>query len=174
MLPTFEAILLSATLGFNSVATPLTPVSAETLAGKESTDTTLVFTRETLPAIPGSEVERLLIEVEKRKKRALREFTAIATAYTSSVDETDSNPFITASGSRTHPGTIAANFLPFGTKVKIPSHFGDRIFTVEDRMHKRFSDRVDIWMETKKEAFAFGKRRVSVVVVEIPTAYRVN
>lgn len=173
MIPTFDTILLSATLGFSTIATPLAQ-SLPQLSVNQSTDSALVFTRETLPAIPGTEVERLLTEAEKRKKRALREFTAIATAYTSSVDETDSSPFITASGSRTHPGTLAANFLPFGTKVKIPSHFGDRIFTVEDRLHKRFSDRVDVWMETKKEAFAFGKRRVSVVVIEMPTSKTVN
>src|SRR3989338_8592683 len=36
------------------------------------------------------------------------------TAYSSSADETDSTPFITASGSKTRHGVVASNDLPFG------------------------------------------------------------
>jgi 3D (Asp-Asp-Asp) domain-containing protein len=59
------------------------------------------------------------------------------TAYTSLADETDDTPFITADGSYVHDGIVATNLLPFGTKVMIPSLFGDKIFTVDDRMSKR-------------------------------------
>ena len=80
------------------------------------------------------------------------------TAYSSDPDETDSTPFITASGSHVRPGVAAANFLPFGTKFRIPELFGNKIFVIEDRMHSRFSNRVDIWFETKENAKNFGKQ----------------
>ncbi len=79
------------------------------------------------------------------------------TAYSSHPDETDDTPFLTASGTETRDGVIAANFLPFGTMIRIPELFGDKVFIVEDRMHRKFSKRVDIWMPSKKEALMFGK-----------------
>lgn len=87
------------------------------------------------------------------------------TAYTSSVEECDSTPFITADGSHTRWGIVASNFLPFGTKIRIPDYFGDQVFEVHDRMNKRFSNRVDVWMQTKKEAFQFGKRTLRIEVL---------
>jgi len=87
------------------------------------------------------------------------------TAYSSSPDETDDTPFITASGKRVKRGVAASNMLPFGTKVKIPEIFGEEVFVIEDRMHKRFDDRVDIWMPTKKEALVFGKKLANVEVL---------
>ena len=42
------------------------------------------------------------------------------TAYSSDPKQTDNSPFITASNRRVRDGIIAANFLPFGTEVKIP------------------------------------------------------
>jgi len=92
------------------------------------------------------------------------------TAYSSSVDETDSTPFTTASGERVHDGVIAANFLPFGTKLMIPSLFGDKIFTVEDHMNRRLQADMDIWMTSKSKAIRFGVENAEVVVVSEPGA----
>src|SRR3990167_4180168 len=50
--------------------------------------------------------------------------TVVATAYSSTPDQTDGSPFITANGLYVYDGLIAANFLPFGTRVKIPDHYG--------------------------------------------------
>jgi hypothetical protein len=71
---------------------------------------------------------------------------AILTAYNSEVGQTDDTPFITASGDRVGYGVIAANWLPFGTKVVIPELFGKDVFIVKDRMNKRFNDtnKIDI------------------------------
>ncbi len=88
----------------------------------------------------------------------------LATAYSSSVDETDDTPFITASGSHVRNGVIAANFLPFGSKVRLPGVFGDKVFTVEDRLKDSYNDRVDIWFPSKGEALKFG---VQVTDMEI-------
>lgn len=86
------------------------------------------------------------------------------TAYSSSPDETDSDPFYTANGKHVADGFVANNRLPFGTKLQIPDLFGDKIFTVEDRMAKRFQKTVDIWMPSKKAALAFGTVKANVFV----------
>ncbi len=87
------------------------------------------------------------------------------TAYASVPQETDNTPFITASNKHVEDGFIAANFLPFGTKVKIPSVFGDKIFTVEDRMSPRKTDFVDIWMPSVADAKDFGIHRAEILVL---------
>jgi len=88
------------------------------------------------------------------------------TAYTSSPEETDDTPFITASGKYVRDGIVAANFLPMGTRIKIPALYGDRIFVVEDRMHPKMVNGVDIWMNTKTEAFRFGVRHAEIAILD--------
>jgi 3D (Asp-Asp-Asp) domain-containing protein len=102
---------------------------------------------------------------EEIKPVAKKTLYVTVTAYSSTPDQTDSTPFITASGSHVYDGTLAANFLPFGTKVRFPDYSGDKIYIVEDRMHKRFSDRVDIWFATREAALKFGKRRLKMEVL---------
>lgn len=87
-----------------------------------------------------------------------------ATAYNSLPNQTDDTPFITASGTHVRLGVIAANFLPMGTKVKIPDYYGDQVFIVEDRMNQRYDKRIDIWMEGIQEARQFGVRTVAIEV----------
>ncbi|MFH1192794.1 MAG: 3D domain-containing protein [Candidatus Jorgensenbacteria bacterium] len=93
------------------------------------------------------------------------EYEVWVTAYSSSPDETDSTPFTTAMNSETHDGIVAANFLPLGSKIKIPALFGDKVFLVEDRMHRRKTDFVDVWMATKEAAQHFGITRAVVEVL---------
>lgn len=87
------------------------------------------------------------------------------TGYSSRIEETDETPFITASGTTVRPGVIAANWLPFGTKVRIPDVFGNRVFVVEDRMHRRNSDKMDIWFPTTEEALRFGVQSTRVEIL---------
>lgn len=91
---------------------------------------------------------------------------AVITAYTSTPDQTDGDPFTAASGKRVYDGMVAANWLPFGTKIKIPALYGDKVFTVDDRMNPRYGyGRMDIWLNAKKaEARKFGVKRVQVEV----------
>lgn len=89
---------------------------------------------------------------------------AIVTAYTSSVDETDDTPFITASGERTKRGVLACpKKYEFGTKVLIEG----RQYTCADRMNQRYRDKecFDIWVETKSEAFDWGRRTLEVKIL---------
>jgi 3D (Asp-Asp-Asp) domain-containing protein len=88
------------------------------------------------------------------------------TAYSSTPDQTDDTPFITASNTLVHDGVIAANFLAFGTKIKIPQLFGDKIFTVEDRMHHRYqNNHIDIWFPTRESALEFGVKTVEIEIL---------
>jgi len=89
----------------------------------------------------------------------------VVTAYSSREIETDSTPLITASGSTVRSGVVAANWLPLGTQVKIPEIFGDTVFTVEDRMHKRNANKLDIWFPSTEEALRFGVRKVRVEIL---------
>lgn len=91
--------------------------------------------------------------------------TVIATAYTARPEETDSTPWLTAAGTRTREGVIAANWLPFGTKVKIDG----KIYTVEDRMNSRytaaFPARIDIVFNSIEKARKFGKQKMEIEIV---------
>lgn len=87
------------------------------------------------------------------------------TAYSSSPDETDDTPTITASQTEVRDGVVAANFLPIGTQIMIPELFGEKVFAVEDRMHHRKKNFVDIWMPSKEDATNFGIVKATIVVV---------
>ncbi len=91
---------------------------------------------------------------------------AVVTVYTSTPEQTDDSPFITATGERVHDGLIAANFLPFGTQVKFPELYGDKIFIVYDRMNARYGyGRADIWLDTsRREARKFGVKRLKMEI----------
>lgn len=86
------------------------------------------------------------------------------TAYSSTPDQTDDSPFVTANGTWVHDGTLAANFLPFGTKIRLPDYSGDKIYTVEDRMNERYTYRADIWMEAREAAKQFGIRKLKMEI----------
>ena len=92
------------------------------------------------------------------------------TAYASVPDETDDTPFITADGSHVHDGVAASNILPFGTKIQIPALFGDKIFTIEDRMSKRIKNTIDIWMPSVRQAIVFGAAHADIVVLTPETS----
>ncbi|ADR37439.1 3D domain-containing protein [Oceanithermus profundus] len=110
-----------------------------------------------------------------------------ATAYTSSVRETDSTPFVTATGARTRFGIIAVSRdllgsdLPYGSKVKIEdlgewrtgrgkgrfdAMLKDVVFVVEDTMHKRKRQQIDVWMPDRSLALKWGVRRVRITVLQ--------
>lgn len=92
------------------------------------------------------------------------------TAYNSKAGQTDNSPCITANGfdvcKNGVEDTIAANFLPFGAKVRIPDLFGDKVFVVRDRMHPRHKNRLDIWMINYKDAKQFGVKVAKIEVLE--------
>jgi len=87
------------------------------------------------------------------------------TAYSSTPDQTDSTPFTTASGTQVRDGIVACNFLTFGTKVRFPEMYGNKIFVVEDRMALKNNHKIDIWFQTRKESIDFGTKVLKVEIV---------
>lgn len=91
--------------------------------------------------------------------------TAVVTVYSSTVDQTDDTPFMAANGP-VHDGMVAANWLPFGTQVRFPEIYGDKIFTVGDRMNAKYGyGRVDIWRDAPRaELLQFGVKRLKMEI----------
>lgn len=110
-----------------------------------------------------------ILEIEPRKT-----VTTVFTAYSSDVAQTDDTPCIPAMHTYNlcenyeifgEQDTIATNFLPLGTKVKIPELYGDKIFTVRDRMNSRYGyGRADIWMPSYEEAKSFGVKKIAMEI----------
>jgi 3D (Asp-Asp-Asp) domain-containing protein len=113
-------------------------------------------------------------------------FTVKATAYTSSIRETDSTPHITATGARTRMGVIAVSRdllrgIPYGSRVLLQDlgsvkgrgvgRFNyllrNRVFIVEDTMNPRIKNRIDIWMPNRRLALNFGARKLQVTVLRV-------
>jgi 3D (Asp-Asp-Asp) domain-containing protein len=87
-----------------------------------------------------------------------------ATAYSSTPDQTDQTPFVTAAGTYVRDGVVATNLLPFGTKIRLRELFGTKVFTVEDRMAR--DDAIDVWFPTREEALAFGTKSVKMEILK--------
>lgn len=114
-------------------------------------------------------------------------YTLRATAYNSLPGQTQGNPHVTATGARTQLGVIAVSrdllgwHIPYGSLVRIRDlgnyHSGkgygafqhvlneQALFIVEDTMHARKRQQVDIWFPTFAEARQWGVRQVEIEVV---------
>ncbi len=85
---------------------------------------------------------------EERVQSPVRTLRVIATAYSSDPGQTDDSPCNPAMWSYNlceHylkygiEDTIAANFLPLGTRIRFPDIYGEKVFTVRDRMNARYN-----------------------------------
>ncbi len=94
-----------------------------------------------------------------------------ATAYTSHVNQTDSTPNIAAWGDHLYPGmkSIAVSRdllkvygLKHGQKVRIKGLKGE--YAVLDKMNKRWTKKIDIYMGMdRRKAFKWGRRKVDIL-----------
>lgn len=99
--------------------------------------------------------------------RVAKTIRLTVTAYSSTVDQTDADPFTTASGTKVHNGIIAHNFLPFGTRVRFPDAFGDKVFVVADRLNDRKGFYIaDVWMPTREDAEQWGAPILKMEILE--------
>jgi 3D (Asp-Asp-Asp) domain-containing protein len=91
-------------------------------------------------------------------------FTINASAYTAAADECGKSDGITASGLKVkEKRTLACpKQFPLGTKIKID---GYGTYVCEDRGGAIKGNHFDIYMQTKKEAFAFGRKNLVAEVV---------
>lgn len=110
-----------------------------------------------------------------------------ATGYNSLSAQTDATPHVTATGTRTRFGVLAvsrdllANDVPYGSLVRLhdmgnyhdgrnPGRFqalldSQGIFVVEDTMHQRKTNQIDVWFSDYASAVNWGVRQVRVEVV---------
>lgn len=120
--------------------------------------------------LPVEEVEVEELKNDEFSGRVVRTSKHVMTAYNSDVAQCDDSPCITANGFNVCKhgieDTVAANFLPLGTKIRIPELFGDRIFVVRDRMAKRHTNRVDVWMKEYQSAKKFGVKYATIEVIK--------
>jgi len=91
-------------------------------------------------------------------------FTINASAYTAAADECGKNDGITASGIQVQKSRTLAcpPEYPFGATIRID---GMGTYVCEDRGGAIKGNKFDIYMETKKEAFAFGRRNLTAQVI---------
>lgn len=100
------------------------------------------------------------------ERRSVRRIKVILTAYSSTVEQTDDTPFITANGTYVRDGIVANNGFPFGTEIRIPELYGNKVFSVEDRMNQRMGDyKFDIWFPTYEQAKNFGVKYAYVEIL---------
>jgi 3D (Asp-Asp-Asp) domain-containing protein len=114
-------------------------------------------------------------------------YNVTATGYNSLPSQTDSTPHITSTGKRTSFGIIAVSrdllgsVLPYGSIVRLrdlgnlstgtgAGEYKDlfetqNFFIVEDTMHARKSQQVDIWFARYDTAISWGIRRVEIELV---------
>jgi 3D (Asp-Asp-Asp) domain-containing protein len=129
---------------------------------------TYILKGESLPV--SSDVERDKALAKRRMKRGNTSvprgtMTINASAYTAAADECGKSDGITASGLKVkEKRTLACPpQYPFGTKVKID---GMGTYVCEDRGGAIKGNKFDIYVETKKEAFAFGRRNLVAEVID--------
>lgn len=70
----------------------------------------------------------------------------------------------TASGVWPAVGMAAADHLPFGTKVTLPSGM---VLKITDRLGGGYTDHLDIFMEREDECLKFGRQRLKCKI-EVP------
>lgn len=89
----------------------------------------------------------------------------LVTSYNAVADQTDDSPCISASGlniCETDKLICACpRKYPFGTKFLIEG----QIYFCEDRLHRKYDDRIDLLMKTKEEAKQWGKQWLEVKIV---------
>jgi len=92
-------------------------------------------------------------------------FVVNTSAYTAAADECGKSDGITASGVKVQANRTLAcpRQYKFGTKIEIE---GMGTYVCEDRGGAIKGNHFDIYMPTKKEAFAFGRRNLVANVVE--------
>lgn len=107
-------------------------------------------------------------EAPRRAPRHLFRIPVTITGYSSSIGQTDSSPYVTASNTRVRTGIVALSrdllreFTPgapfgFGDLVEIE---GAGVYQVEDTMALRHHKRADIWFSSAAAAARWGKRHL--------------
>lgn len=108
-------------------------------------------------------------EAEKYNFEDWQKITVTASAYNSFKHQGEGNPLITAWGDTLQPEVqsiavsrdLIKKGLKYNTPVKIDGFEG--VFIVNDKMHPRWRNKIDIYMGTDKDkALKWGRRKVEI------------
>ena len=135
------------------------------LLGNISTFTASLLSKADALGLIENTLEATSLAAKSPLDEGVKRLTVHIPAYSSPPDQTDDTPFITAANTRVRDGIVAANFLPLYTRIKIPELFGEKVFVVEDRMNRRYQNRVDIWFASREDAIKFGIKDAEIVVL---------
>ena len=161
---------------FITTVLPINTVEAATYMGalKRSANHVVSFVKNT-DNTQAAEAEPVkTLEVKKDKKVAAKKtLVVMATAYSSTPDQTDDTPCITATGydiCNKTKNVIAVSrdlvrSLGYGTQVRFPEVFGDQVFHIEDTMNARFVQRIDFHFDSREEAKQFGFKKALLMEV---------
>lgn len=106
------------------------------------------------------EVESIKTDLKRSEKKYLGTFTV---TYYCPCRICTPGHGITASGKKVKPGMVAASRgTSFGTKLLIDG----KVYTVEDRLSRRFDGRIDIFVKDHKTALKMGIKKMKVYEVE--------
>ncbi|WP_179344953.1 3D domain-containing protein [Winogradskyella ursingii] len=106
---------------------------------------------------------------DREERCVAKSMKVTATAYNSLAYQTNFNPNITAFGDSLKPGlryiAVSRDLLDSGlvhnTKVKLEGF--DSLFTVKDKMNRRYRKRIDIYMGVDvKKARKWGKKKLLI------------
>lgn len=152
---TLKSVALRGVAGvLAAIMLPITPVIAE-------------------PAAAGSQAITNRVSVVAETN--LEEFsgkliTFEVSAYNTVPEQTDDSPCVAANGDNIclekNKNTVATNFLPFGTRIIIPS-LGNQVYVVRDRMNKRYDGYyLDVLAPTKSHAMVIGRQERKVIILD--------
>jgi hypothetical protein len=142
--PIISGILIAGISVFILFFTPKTDLVSDKLSADIQEEKLLLLGENTLIGVSSP---------SEPEPKVVSKLPVVVTAYSSTVWETDNDPYITAAGTWVREGIIANNLLPFGTKVRLPEIYGEKVFIVEDRMSwKKGYYHVDIWFGKPKNS----------------------
>jgi len=108
-------------------------------------------------------IQRNSVKVSIPHYNQARTILATITGYSSTPDQTDSTPLITASGNRVKSGIVACpRYLEFGTVIEI----NGKIYICDDRTHPRLDGIFDIWFSSKQKAKEWGKKKMEIIIYQ--------
>jgi 3D (Asp-Asp-Asp) domain-containing protein len=72
----------------------------------------------------------------------------------------------TASGQQTHDGVAASNRFPFGTRIRLlTGPLAGKVVEIQDRHAKRFTNLLDVFIQSCAAALEYGRRQIKVAVL---------
>lgn len=110
------------------------------------------------------------------------------TAYSSTVDQTDDSPFTTSTLQPVRSGIVAvsrdllAEQLPYGTTLRVLEAHGEgekcgawqipMLLEVQDTMHLRKRNQIDLWLPSRNEALQWGYCQATVEIIDVQATTR--